>query len=190
MRFLRLALFVVFALPIVTLLAQTSFTSVRGTIADNSGAMIPNAQVSLKNTATNAELTGSTDSAGLFQFPQVTPGTYTIRYSIAGAGGCARPCAVSLAADQAHVATTDTVLCRESRPGLPACHSTPPITVWAEEPPEAPMPRAPQVRTHRTFSSQAGPKRPARAELHSLPETTGAHFPRKLCHGGGLRYAV
>jgi hypothetical protein len=83
MRFLRLALFVVFAVPI-NLLAQTSFTSVRGTIADNSGAMIPNAQVSLKNTATNAELTGSTDSAGLFQFPQVTPGTYTITVTASG----------------------------------------------------------------------------------------------------------
>jgi hypothetical protein len=84
MRFPRLALFVVFAVPVVTLLAQTSFTSVRGTIADNSGAMIPNAQVSLKNTATNAELTGSTDSAGLFQFPQVTPGTYNITVTAAG----------------------------------------------------------------------------------------------------------
>ena len=83
MRFLRLALFVVFAVS-VDLLAQTSFTSLRGTIADNSGAMIPNAQVSLKNTATNAELTGSTDSAGLFQFPQVTPGTYTITVTASG----------------------------------------------------------------------------------------------------------
>src|SRR3984957_11883574 len=84
MRFIRFALFVVFAFPVVALLAQTSFTSIRGTIADNSGAMIPNAQVSLKNTATNAELTGSTDSAGLFQFPQVTPGTYTITVTAAG----------------------------------------------------------------------------------------------------------
>jgi hypothetical protein len=84
MRFPRLAPCVVFAVSVVTLLAQTSFTSVRGTIADNSGAMIPNAQVSLKNTATNAELTGSTDSAGLFQFPQVTPGTYTITVTSSG----------------------------------------------------------------------------------------------------------
>ena len=84
MRYIRLALLVVFVIPVVALLAQTSFTSVRGTIADNSGAMIPNAQVSLKNTATNAELTGSSDSGGLFQFAQVTPGTYTITVTASG----------------------------------------------------------------------------------------------------------
>ncbi len=84
MRFLKLALFVFLAIPVVALLAQTSFTSVRGTIADNSGAMIPSAQVTLKNKATNAELSGSSDSNGLFQFPQVTPGTYTITVNASG----------------------------------------------------------------------------------------------------------
>src|SRR6201997_1551118 len=84
MRLLRVAVFVFFTIPVATLLAQTSFTSVRGTIADKSGAMIPNAQVSLQNTATNAELTGTSDSGGLFQFPQVTPGTYTITVTASG----------------------------------------------------------------------------------------------------------
>src|ERR1700745_2114714 len=84
MRLLRLAVFVFFTIPVATLLAQTSFTSVRGTVADKSGAMIPNAQVSLRNTATNAELTGTSDSGGLFQFPQVPPGTYTITVTASG----------------------------------------------------------------------------------------------------------
>ena len=63
MRSIRLGLFV-FLISLTPLLAQTSFTSVRGTIADASGALIPNAQVTLRNIATNAEYMTSVD--GIF----------------------------------------------------------------------------------------------------------------------------
>jgi hypothetical protein len=84
MRFTRLAPAVLFAIPAVSLLAQTSFTALRGTVTDSSGALVPNAQVTLKNVANAAELTGKTDNSGLYQFPQVTPGTYTITVTAAG----------------------------------------------------------------------------------------------------------
>ena len=83
MRSFRLGLFV-FLLSLTPLLAQTSFTSVRGTVADASGALIPNAQVTLRNIATNAEVNGTSDSSGLYQFPQLTPGTYTITVTAPG----------------------------------------------------------------------------------------------------------
>jgi hypothetical protein len=83
MRSLRLGLFV-FLISLTPLLAQTSFTSVRGTVADASGALIPNAQVTLRNIATNAEVNGTSDSSGLYQFPQLTPGTYTITVTAPG----------------------------------------------------------------------------------------------------------
>ena len=83
MRSIRLGLFV-FLISLTSLLAQTSFTSVRGTVTDASGALIPNAQVTLRNIATNAEVSGASDSSGLYQFPQLTPGTYTITVTAPG----------------------------------------------------------------------------------------------------------
>lgn len=84
MRFTRLAPAVLFAIPVVSLLAQTSFTALRGNVTDSSGALVPNAQVTLKNVANDSELAGKTDSAGLFQFPQLTPGTYSITVMATG----------------------------------------------------------------------------------------------------------
>ncbi len=55
------------------LLAQTSTTSVRGTVTDPSGALVPNAQISLTNTATTAVINGTSDKSGLYQFPQLAP---------------------------------------------------------------------------------------------------------------------
>ena len=84
MRSLRLVLLVFLAITVVPLLAQTSFTSLRGTVTDESGALIPNAQVKLVNGATNAEINGTSDSSGLYQFPQLAPGTYTITVNASG----------------------------------------------------------------------------------------------------------
>ena len=86
MRSLRLALCVFLVLSVVPVLAQTSFTSLRGTVTDASGALIPNAQVQLRNIATNAGINGVSDSSGLFQFPQLAPGTYTITVTAPGFG--------------------------------------------------------------------------------------------------------
>jgi hypothetical protein len=83
MRSLRLALFV-FLLSVVPLLAQTSTTSVRGTITDPSGALVPNAQISLTNTADNSVTNGVSDKSGLFVFPQLAPGTYLIAVTSPG----------------------------------------------------------------------------------------------------------
>ncbi len=71
---------------VLPVLAQTSFTSLRGTVTDASGALIPNAQVQLRNIATNAGINGVSDSSGLFQFPQLAPGTYTITVTAPGFG--------------------------------------------------------------------------------------------------------
>ena len=83
LRFMRVVLCLVAAMP---LLAQTSFTSLRGTVTDATGALIPNAQVSLRNVATNAEIAGKTDNGGLFQFPQLAPATYTVTVTAPGFG--------------------------------------------------------------------------------------------------------
>jgi hypothetical protein len=55
-----------------------NLTSLGGTLTDASGAVIPSATVTLENTATGATRTATSDEAGSYQFPQVTPGAYKI----------------------------------------------------------------------------------------------------------------
>ena len=57
---------------------QASFTSLRGTITDSSGALIPNATVSIVNKSTNLTSTQTASGGGEYQFQQVVPGTYVI----------------------------------------------------------------------------------------------------------------
>ncbi|MGH9696470.1 MAG: carboxypeptidase regulatory-like domain-containing protein, partial [Bryobacteraceae bacterium] len=83
MRSLRLTLFV-FLISVVPMLAQTSTTSVRGTITDPSGALVPNAQISLTNTADNSVTNGASDKSGLYVFPQLAPATYLITVTAPG----------------------------------------------------------------------------------------------------------
>ena len=52
--------------------------SVTGFVRDASGAVVPGAKVTLTNTATNAQLTITTDPNGEFQFPQLAPAGYTL----------------------------------------------------------------------------------------------------------------
>jgi hypothetical protein len=62
----------------VASLAQVSSTgSLSGTVADPSGAVVANASVTLKNTATNQEFTTQTNDSGNFNIPSVATGLYT-----------------------------------------------------------------------------------------------------------------
>jgi hypothetical protein len=66
------------------LFAQTSSTSLRGTVSDATGAVVPGASVVLQNPATGASFKTSADGQGRYQFPQLVPGTYTLTISSAG----------------------------------------------------------------------------------------------------------
>jgi hypothetical protein len=52
--------------------------NVRGTITDPSGAVVPGATVTLKSTTTGSTQVRTTSGSGFFEFPLVTPGTYTL----------------------------------------------------------------------------------------------------------------
>jgi hypothetical protein len=60
------------------LCAQSSKTSLRGTVTDASGAAVPGAQVTLENKTTNFHAQQTADATGEYQFLQIPPGTYTI----------------------------------------------------------------------------------------------------------------
>src|SRR5271157_1948673 len=66
---------------------QGAAGSVLGEVRDTSGAVIPNASVTLTNTATGVTTTTKTDIQGLYVFPYVQPGLYDVSASAAGFQG-------------------------------------------------------------------------------------------------------
>jgi hypothetical protein len=58
--------------------SQASFTSLRGTITDPSGALIPGSQVTIVNKATGLKSTEAANGSGEYGFQQIAPGTYVI----------------------------------------------------------------------------------------------------------------
>lgn len=65
------------------LLAQSN-TSLRGTVTDLTGAVIPGATLTLTNTATQAVRTSNSSEDGSYLFVQVAPGLYQLKASAAG----------------------------------------------------------------------------------------------------------
>ena len=55
-----------------------------GTVMDKAAAVVPDAKVELVQTATNETKTATTNSSGQFAFPNVSPGTYTLKVSKQG----------------------------------------------------------------------------------------------------------
>jgi hypothetical protein len=71
-----------------TLLAQNIVTGgISGTVTDPSGAVVPNAKLTCKSTATGETLETNTTSTGLYNFPLLKPGTYTVSISQSGFRG-------------------------------------------------------------------------------------------------------
>ena len=64
--------------------AQFETASVLGFVHDSSGAVIPNAKVTLVNTATGVEATVDADTQGQFTFTSVRIGQYKVKASAAG----------------------------------------------------------------------------------------------------------
>src|SRR5215475_15119433 len=63
--------------------AQTLGT-ITGEVKDSSGALIPGVTVTVTNKATNAVRTTTSNEVGLFDFPALAPGNYTVKSEIDG----------------------------------------------------------------------------------------------------------
>ena len=68
----------------IQLSAQTNTSLVAGTVLDQSGTALPGATVSIKNQATGAIRTATTDPDGHFKADGVPAGTYSITVSAPG----------------------------------------------------------------------------------------------------------
>lgn len=58
--------------------AQTTAGTILGTLTEQSGAVLPNTQVTLKNVATSDTRLATTNQAGFYQFVNVPPGSYNL----------------------------------------------------------------------------------------------------------------
>lgn len=86
-RFATLCVAALLALMLLaTASAQTYRAQIRGLVTDETGATLPGATVTLQNVNTGVKTVKPTDSAGLYVFDLVDPGTYTISVEAAGFG--------------------------------------------------------------------------------------------------------
>ena len=72
------------ALFAVCLLGQTPTGTLQGVVADESGALVSGASVTVTNTGTNEMKKLATDSAGRYVLPFLTPGTYVVSIEAKG----------------------------------------------------------------------------------------------------------
>src|ERR1700733_5924177 len=56
--------------------AQLNTGTITGTVTDSSGAVVPNAKVTVRNTGTNVARDTVTSSAGVYTVPNLIVGTY------------------------------------------------------------------------------------------------------------------
>ena len=82
------------AICVVALLAMTgslaygqggaTTSSLTGVVVDSSGAVIPGADIVVKNNATAGESRAVSDATGSFTLPSMPPGSYTVTVSLMG----------------------------------------------------------------------------------------------------------
>ena len=68
-----------FAVMSIIAVAQAPTGIIEGTVADESGAVIPNATVTITNKATGVARTATTNASGLYSAPALLPGDYEVR---------------------------------------------------------------------------------------------------------------
>jgi hypothetical protein len=64
--------------------AQLTTADILGTVRDSTGALVPNAKVTLQHLETHQDTVASTNSVGSFLFTFLTPGHYSVRVEAAG----------------------------------------------------------------------------------------------------------
>ncbi len=86
-RFVRLtlcAILVVVSCGALRLHAQAVGATLNGTISDQSGGVVPNAEVSIKNNATGEARTVTSNADGIYSAPNLQPGVYIINVTASG----------------------------------------------------------------------------------------------------------
>ncbi len=69
----------VYLLALASLAYSQSTTTLRGSVSDNTGAMIPEAVVTISIESQGFLRKAVSDAQGIYQFPQIPPGTYVVK---------------------------------------------------------------------------------------------------------------
>ena len=64
--------------------AQSTFATITGTVTDASGAIVPNAKITVTNVQTNVPSIVQSNAAGVFVVAQLNPGTYSLQAAASG----------------------------------------------------------------------------------------------------------
>jgi Carboxypeptidase regulatory-like domain len=86
---------VVIALTSVAALGQIATGTISGVVTDETGAVIPNATVTITNKATNAGRTATTNAEGFYSAPALLAGDYDVKAEIKGFKTLVRPATVA-----------------------------------------------------------------------------------------------
>lgn len=78
------SLILILCLTVAPLFAQRLDGSLTGNVSDPSGAVVPNAKVTVTNEATGVSNTTNTTTAGSYTFPNLLVGSYTLRIEAKG----------------------------------------------------------------------------------------------------------
>src|ERR1700676_3171554 len=73
-----------FLFPEVTFSQGETTSAIIGQVSDASGAPVPRAAVTVTNKETGLKREATTDDSGRFNFPQLKPGTYSVKVESAG----------------------------------------------------------------------------------------------------------
>jgi len=84
MRYILTFFLLSFSLFVAQINAQDPFGSIEGTVKDPQGSIVQNATVAVKNTATNASKTVTTNQDGYYRVLHLQPGVYEIKVSASG----------------------------------------------------------------------------------------------------------
>src|SRR5581483_8444098 len=83
-RFCQLIAVLALLLCALQAFAQTETASIYGRVSDQTGAVIPNAEVKLHNIDTNVDFTRTTNPEGFYLLPSLKPGRYLMVVSKEG----------------------------------------------------------------------------------------------------------
>src|SRR5438034_9980283 len=77
-------LFILILVTAVQSFAQTITATIRGTVTDTTGAVVPGANVTVRGENTGVTRSTITNSSGVYSFPELQVGTYAIEVAITG----------------------------------------------------------------------------------------------------------
>lgn len=80
--------------------AQGGSAVVSGTVTDPTGAAVPQAHVTLINVDTNLSLNAESNNSGLYRFPTVPPGHYTLATEVQASRSSSSPASPSRSASR------------------------------------------------------------------------------------------